>query len=70
MQTIEMMTVEQSVERLRGLGVRISPDLLRDGIEQGVFPFGSYIKSRNGGNEYKIYRRLFDEWVAERAVES
>lgn len=66
---IEMMTVEQTVERLRSLGMKISPELLRDGIEQRVFSFGSHIKSRHGGSEYKIYRRLFDEWVSARAVD-
>lgn len=64
--TIETMTVQEAAEQMRLAGIKISPELLRDGLEQRVYPFGVYIKSRHGGNVYQIYRRLFDQWMEER----
>ena len=66
--TIETMTPAEAVEQLRAMGVRMSPETMRDGLEQGVYPFGECIRSRHGGNVYRIYKRLFDEWTAERAT--
>ena len=67
--TIETITPAEATERLRALGMKISTTTLRDGIEQGKYPFGIYIKSKSGGNVYQIYKRLFDSWIAERATE-
>ena len=66
---IETLTVAEATEKLRALGLRISAETLRKGLEQGVFPFGEHIQGRTGGNCYFIYRRLFDAWVKERAAE-
>ena len=52
----------------RASGRSISPDTLRGGIEQGVYPFGLCIKT-DGSAVYQIFKRLLDEWIAERAVE-
>ena len=41
MEQIETMTVEEATEKLRSLGMKISPTTLRDGMAQGQFPFGS-----------------------------
>lgn len=68
MQVIETLTVAEATEQLRALGLRVSPTALRDGIEQGTFPFGDYIASRNSGKRYIVYKRLFDEWVNDRAI--
>lgn len=47
----------------------ISPDTLRRGIEQGVYPFGLCIKT-DGSAVYQIFKRLLDEWIAERGAEA
>lgn len=66
---IPTINVTDATNILRGMGMRISPDTLRDGIEQGQFPFGHCIRSRTGNPVYFVYKRLFDQWVAERALE-
>ena len=53
---------------MRMAGIRISPETLRDGLEQGVYPFGVYIKSRHGGNVYQIFATLLDDWINERSM--
>lgn len=65
---IETMSVQQTVETLRELGVKTSAETLRRGIEQGVYPFGVCI---SGGTQpvYQIFRRLFDEWAASLAAD-
>lgn len=34
---IEALTAAEATERLRAEGLRISPDTIRDGIQQGYF---------------------------------
>lgn len=68
MEVIETLTVDEATEKLRSLGIRISPETLRDGIEQGQYPFAIHIKGRHGGNVYQVYRRLFDQWIKERSI--
>ena len=65
---IETMTTAEATEQLRSMGLKISNEVLRDGIDQGKFPFGVSIKSRHGGTVYHIYKRQFDSWVNERAT--
>ena len=38
--SIPTLTAEQAAERLRAEGVKISADTIRQGIQQGAFPFG------------------------------
>lgn len=63
---IEIMSAEEAAEKLRALGMRISPDTVRRGMRQGVFPFGSVIEGDEGSIRCYVYARLFREWVAER----
>ena len=63
-QKIETLTVNEVVDELRALGVKTSPNKIRAGILQGVYPFGICIQMEN--NEFEIYRVPFDKWVAER----
>ena len=68
---IETMTVAEAVEPLRAAWMKISPQTMQAGLQQGVYPFGVYIdrKIYNGGGVYYIFRRLREEWIAERGVE-
>ena len=61
---IETLTVKEAVDELRMLGMSITPDRLRAGINQGVFPFGICIKMKD--YEFEIYRVPFEKWKSER----
>lgn len=63
MDIIETITPQEAAERLRATGMHIGVETLRQGLQQGVFPFGSYIQSVTGGPVYFVYKRLLDEWV-------
>ena len=63
-QKLETLSISQAVNELRALGVKTSPNKIRAGIIQGVYPFGICIQMDN--NEFEIYRVQFDKWVAER----
>lgn len=65
MKQIETMTVEEATRKLRDLGIKISVTTLRDGLAQGQFPFGSYIKTDKSCVCF-VWTRLFNEWVAAR----
>ena len=69
MKTIPTMTPQTATEYLRELGMSISPDTLRRGIQQGVYPFGICIDTGNTP-VYQIFKRLLDEWIDERAVQT
>lgn len=64
--SIESMTVEEATQRLRALGVKITASTLREGIAQGQFPFGNYIKTEKSCVCF-VWTRLFNEWVSARA---
>ncbi len=66
MQTIETLTTEQATERLRSFGMAISPQAVRDGIQQKIFPFGDCIVS-DRGRKFLVYRVMLDRWIEERA---
>lgn len=69
MEFIQTINTQQATERLRRMGMKISPDTIRRGIQQGVFPFGDCIMTDRGAHCY-IYVRLLDEWVKERLSEA
>lgn len=64
--TIPTITPEKAVERLRGLGMTIGVETMREGLKSGVFPFGFAIRNRDC--RYYIFEKLFDEWIKERTV--
>lgn len=61
---IETLTLKEAVERLRSLGMSITPERLAAGIHQGVFPFGSAIQLSKMTVE--IYKVPFEKWIQER----
>lgn len=65
-QIIETITAVQATERLRALGMKISPDMVRRGIQQKIFPFGDCIMHDDSPRCF-IYTKLFEKWIAERA---
>lgn len=65
MEPIETMTVEEATQDLRARGMKISPSKIRNGLKQGVYPFGDVVIVDKAPS-FTIYKRLFDMWVAER----
>lgn len=66
---IKTITPQEAAEKLRGLGMKISPDVIRAGLEQRVFSFGDAVENGNGSYRYLVYDRLLDEWIRLRAAE-
>lgn len=66
MEVIKTLTPQEAAEKLRSLGMKTSPDFIRMGLEQKVFPFGDAVDNGNGGYRYYIYSRLFDERISSR----
>ena len=54
---LAILTAQEAVEWLRAMGMKISPDTLRNGIEQNQFPFGNVVKTRDGTPRCYIYKR-------------
>lgn len=61
-----VINVQEATQILRASGMRISPDNVRLGIEQGVFPFGDLVRSKTGDPSYYVYLTLLNKWIAER----
>ena len=66
MEVIKTLTPQEAAEKLRSLGMKTSPDFIRMGLEQKVFPFGDAVDNGNGGYRSYIYSRLFDERISSR----
>ena len=62
---IETMNVQECMLYLRAHGLKIGYDKFRAGLQQGVYPFGHCIDCGKS-NSFDIYKRLVDEWIAER----
>lgn len=59
------ISVQEAHDILRDHGMRIDPETLRNGLEQGVFPFGDCIRNPKS-REFFVYPKLLEEWMAER----
>lgn len=72
MPRIETMTLNELAESMRKLGLTVSNEALGCAIEEGLYPFAICYRSRgeNTHRHFEIYRKLFDQWVTERATES
>ena len=66
---IEALTAQEATERLRAAGLRISAETVRDGIQQGVFPFGDCVMSGDKLKWCYIYANKLEAWIKERELE-
>ena len=64
---IETFTIREAAAYLREHGMKISAEALSAGLEQGAYPFGICIRLERSP-VYQIFKRLLDEWIAERAT--
>lgn len=65
---LKVLSAQEATEVLRQCGMRISPELLRAGLKQGAFPFGTFIQSEKSPRCF-VYGRLLEAWIRERAGE-
>lgn len=66
MVNLAILTAQEATERLRAMGMKISADTLRLGIEQGQFPFGSLIRSKDANPRCYIYEKMLMKWAEEK----
>ncbi len=62
---ITTLNAQQTSERLRALGMKVSPEKVRNGIQNGAYPFGDYIMIDRQPS-VTIYKTLLDDWIAAR----
>jgi hypothetical protein len=61
MKTKATITTEEAAVMMREAGIPIETTTLRDGIEQGIFPFGVCIaRSRK---VFIVFKKKFAEWL-------
>lgn len=67
---VPVMTFTELREELRKHGIGIGNNALATAIEQGVYPFAScYRIEGSSKRKFVIYRKKFEEWVAEYGVD-
>lgn len=73
MQVIQTMTAQELSTRMRELGIKNNVNNLIAALEQGLYPFGIAFcpdpRHRPSSRVVQIYTKLFEQWVAERAIE-
>lgn len=62
---IRVLTIAEACQVLAEYGMSISPERMRFGLQQNVFPFGDAVKMQKW--EYAVYEKKLLEWIAERA---
>ena len=61
MKTKATITTEQAASLMRAAGIQIETVTLRDGIEQGVFPFAVCIERSR--KVFIVFKKKFAEWL-------
>lgn len=62
---LAILTAESATERLRAMGMKISPEMLRLGIEQNAFPFGVVIRSKSDSPRCWVFEKRLLDWATE-----
>lgn len=55
------LTPDEASKIMRDAGIKICTETLRDGLEQGAFPFGIFIQQ--GARTFFISRKKLFEWL-------
>lgn len=63
---IEVLTAQEATEILRSEGLKISADTIRNGIQQGVFPFGDCVTEDGKVRWCYIYGPKLEAWIADK----
>lgn len=65
---INTMTLQECVDKMRGLGLRTTETTVGAMLEAGKYPFGIACRPYGKNLVVEIYEELFWKWVDERAV--
>lgn len=65
-----VLNANDATEQLRAMGMKISPETLRDGIEQNQFPFGVLIRKKSGSPVCYVFSKKLNEWAEEMGLVS
>lgn len=65
---IKVLTAAEATEILRRCGLRITPEILRAGLQQKAFPFGTFIQGEKTPRCY-IYENQLEAWIRARVRE-
>lgn len=65
---VETLTIQQTAQIFRDVGIATTEEKIRNGIEQGLFPFGVIVRSDKGNVMSEIYTRQVYEYLKARAV--
>jgi hypothetical protein len=65
---VDTMTVQEATETMRDSGMKISPETLRLGLRQGVFPFGYFVETPDGKPVYCVYTKKLREWLLDKGA--
>ena len=69
MVNLKILTAAEATEILRGMGMRISPEILREGIEQNRFDFGDVVRSKNDSPRCYVYEKKLMQWAKDKGYE-
>lgn len=61
---IRTMTILEAVDALRERGIKTSQEKVRQGIRQGVYPWGDCVELKSP--DYTVYAKLLEEWLDRR----
>jgi len=61
-QSLRTFTIEETLEILRGYGMKVSRRKLCEGIKQGKYKFGIVIQMEE--EEYEVYPAKLFRWIA------
>lgn len=59
-----ILNIQETTEQLHRWGMKISPETVRFGIQQRVFPFGDCISGEKHPIFF-VYEKLLNEWAAQ-----
>lgn len=63
---IKVLTAQEAAERLRAAGLRISPETVREGIQQGTFPFGDCVMGDGRPKWCYVYENKLERWIQDK----
>lgn len=64
---VKTLSLEETTDLMRQAGIRTSAEKVRQGILQGVYPWGECIQMK--APSCTVYQKMFFRWLKERGEE-
>ena len=64
---VPTLTLQETVARMRAVGISTSESAVANALEQGLYPFGIAIQMHKS-RKIEVYAKLLEEYLAARAV--